>query len=183
LIEKSYPAGLVGVKKVLIKGLENNGGECIKKQIKDYIEELKHFIVISPSDFLNKKQLGKFIEENKIDLVLSVNIEQYSAGSNVKDRNLTVGYFTAFIITAPIAAVYAAATEWEGYAVASAEMVVFDTSIDKIIWSKKDSVGIHEKGKSFVSDAEIQKTLLPMACKNLVTKMLNGFLKIYVSQD
>jgi len=181
LLSREYPEGLVGEKKVLLTGFQTQAGKCFREEIEVYLRESKGFAVLTSPEPLDDRQLEKVIEGQKVNFVLSGDVDRYEAGSNAKDRNLTVGYFTAFIITAPIAFFYAASTDWKGYALASAKMSVVDTKTDETIWSLKDSTSINEQGNELVSDDKIKKALLPIACKNLVTKMLNNFMRSYAT--
>lgn len=181
LLTREYPEGLDGERKVLLVGFQSQTGKCFREEIEVYLRESKGFAVLTSPEPLEDRQLEKFIEGHKVNFVLSGDVDRHEAGSNAKDRNFTVGYFTAFIITAPIAYGYAAATDWKGYALASAKMSVVDTRTDDTIWSLKDSISINEQGNELVADDKIKEALLPIACKNLVTKMLNNFMRSYAT--
>lgn len=165
-----------GTKTMLIRGFGQEGGDCIKSEIKTYFEGSGGFSILELPAGINDVELDQYVRRNNIDYIMSGEVNQYKADFNGGDRNITVEYFTAFIITAPIAGIYAATTEWEGYAVVSVKMSVIDARTEETVWSSDDNEGITERGKSFVSKDTIRKALLPVACKNIVTKMLTNFL-------
>lgn len=181
-ITRVYPRDLSGRTRVLIAGFRSVESNCFQEEIEAYLAESKTFVPVRPPEGLNDRQLERFIEEQNVKLVLSGDVDKYQAGGDTT-RNSTIGLLTAAVLTAPIALIYATATEWNGYAVASAKLTVVDTHTDETIWSLKDSVALNEYGKTLASEDSIKEALLPIACKNLVTKMLNDFAKNYAIYD
>jgi hypothetical protein len=181
-ITRVYPRDLSGRTRVLIAGFRSVESNCFQEEIEAYLAESKTFVPMRPPEGSNDRQRETFIEEHKVKLVLSGEVDKYKAGGDTT-RNSMIGLLTGLILTAPIALVYASATEWNGYAIASAKMTVVDTQTDETIWSLKDSVALNEYGKTLVSEDSITEVLLPVACKNLVTKMLNDFAQKYAAYD
>jgi hypothetical protein len=177
----NYPEGLKGVQNVLIIGFIEEGGQCVRNEIKSYLENSKNFKIFDSKGLSNDRNLEEFIGKNNINLIISGEINKLRADSNVQDRNTAIDYFSAFIITAPIAGAVAANSEWEAYAIASAKMSVLDTSTDEKVWEKVTSVGINEEGDNIVKEDTVKEVLLPLVCKNLARKMMNDFLNSYIS--
>ena len=177
----NYPESLKGVQNVLTIGFIEEGGQCVRNEIKSYLENSKNFKVFDSKRLSNDKEFEGFIEKKNINLIISGKINKFRADSNVQDRNTTIDYFSAFIITAPIAGAIAATSEWEAYAIASAKMSVLDTSTDEKVWEKVTSVGINEEGDNIVKEDTVKEVLLPLVCKNLARKMMNDFLSSYIS--
>lgn len=159
LIQRAYPDGLTHGKKVLIVGFEKEGGECLKKEMEAYLNNSKKFVVIaSPSQVLNDRQREEFIEKQSVKLLISGEIERYSA--DLRGADTALGGMNLIV-----------------YGIASAKVSVTDTDSDKVIWSKKDTAFVEGIG----SRGNVKEILLPVACKNLAAKMLNDFLKSYAS--
>ncbi len=175
LTDRKYPSRFTNVKKVLIKGFKNRGGECFKRTVKEYLEQSKGFrVVINDSENEDKSLSVK----GNVDYIITGEINKYVAGSNAGDRNIAIAYFTAFIVTSPIALGFAN-TNWEGYAIESANMKIVDANTSKIIWEKKHTIMIEEKDKSVIPQEQIHRIMLKIACNNIATEMMNDFMHDY----
>lgn len=181
LIARVDTGALTSETKILLTGFHQPANQCFRDQITAYFSASRAFVLVSPPPGLNDRQLEDYMVTQKVNLVLSGQVDKYEAGSNAKTRNLATGYFAAFVVTAPVALGYAVGTEWKGHAIAAARMAMVDSYTDEKIWSLQDSVLINEQGKELASDATITEALLPVACKNLVTKMLNDFVQKYAT--
>jgi hypothetical protein len=177
LTDRKYPSGFTNVKKVSIEGFKNQGGECFKQTVREYLAQSNWFQVTYNSSA--DEDIGSSVQES-VDYIITGEINKFVAGSNAGDRNIAIGYFTAFIITAPIA-VGLANTNWEGYAIASASMKIVDASTSKSIWEKQHTIMIKEKDKSVIPQEEIHAVMLKIVCNNIATEMMNGFMHDYVS--
>ncbi len=153
LVQRTYPNGLVGEKKILITGFEKEGGKCLKAEMYDYMKGTNKFDLINPTEQMSEREFEEFVEREKIDLVISGEMEMYTIGSSIGPTSNNI------------------------YAIASCRMKVIDTSTDQTIWSKKDNTFVEEE----VKRGNIKERLLATACKNLATKMLNDFLNSYVA--
>lgn len=153
-----YPEGLSGERKVLITGFQSPGGDCVRDEVAAYLSESKIFVPILPPDGFNERQLEKFVEERNVTLVLSGDVDKHL------NRPIP-GFWTVSLVVAT-----------------SAKMTVTDTYTDEIIWSLKDSIAINENTGQFVSNNDVKKGT-EIACKNLVTKMLNNFARQYIAYE
>lgn len=161
LMTRVYPEGLGGETKVLITGFRNPGGDCVREEVAAYLSGSKTFVPIVPPEGLNDRQLEKFIEERNVKLVLSGDVDKHwvdstSIGPAVHQLRLVV--------------------------VTSAKITVVDARTDETIWSLKDSIALNEYGRGIVPDSQVEKGVA-IACKNLVTKMLNDFAQKYATYD
>ena len=177
LTDRKYPSGFTNVKTVLIKGFKNQGGECFKQTVKEYLEESKGFQIINNP--LVNEEIDSSVQES-VDYIITGEIDKFVAGSNAGDRNIAIAYFTAFIITSPIALCFAN-TNWEGYAIASANLKIVDARTSKSIWEKRHTIMSEEKDKSVIPQEQIHGVMLKIACNNIATEMMNDFMHDYVS--
>lgn len=174
-VMKAYADGFRGGNKVFIIPLGGDGGPCFTEEAKAYLQGAQFDVVTLPGP-VEARQLEELVLKSGADLVLSGSVERFDAGSDSPTRNASVGYLTAFIITAPIAGIYAATTSWKAYAVAAAKMTIVDARSDETVWTKRDNVGISAEGKSLSSEDHLKEMLLPRVCKDLTTKLLNDFI-------
>lgn len=177
--KRLYPPGLTGEKRIGVLGFHAPGGECLRREIEEYLQGSGHFLLVRPPGAHPENEYDDLLESDAVDLVLAGEMEKYEASSDTGTRNAVVGYLTGFIITAPLAAGYAAATSWKAYAIAGAKMHAVDTRRDERIWSTRDSVVLVEEGKALAGTDAIKESLLPRACKDLATKTMNSFLSTF----
>lgn len=159
IVPRTYPEGLVGEEKILISGFKKEGGKCFEEEAEKYLKGSNKFTVFRSPDPLDDKPHDEFIKRRGINLILSGEIEKYTA-----DIRVAEGFWEGYLIA---------------YAIASANMKVINTRTNEIIWSKKDSVFVEGEAKGRASKEKAKDILLPVACKNLTSKMLNDFLRVY----
>lgn len=166
--------------RIIIIGFQENDGECLREEIKEYLKHSNGFTVVDYPKNLDDRAHEEFLVNNGIGLVLSGNLEGYTANSNGDDRKASIIYFTAFIITAPIALGIYLSTNWEAYGLTSGSMQVTDTSTDLVFSDqKKINARVQTTGKSLASEEEIKEALFPSACKALATNLINNFVDDY----
>jgi hypothetical protein len=108
---------------------------------------------------------------------VSGKIHRIAVYSNVFDKQVLVGWYTAFIITAPLAAVSYFGTGWRADAVATGEITALDGRTGQVIWRGAETFVAGEEAKSLPSEEAIAKAMADLACRNLATKLLNRFLE------
>ena len=163
-------------RRISIRGFRNKGGECLREAVKSYLEGTKGFRIID--DELKANGTAAAGSDNKIDFILTGEMQKFGAGSNIDERNAAIAYFTAFIITSPIA-IGIANTDWEGYAIASANISVLDAGSSKEIWAKQHSIMVEEKDDAMIAQDRAHLIFLDIACRNLSTEMMNEFMQAY----
>ena len=93
--------------------------------------------------------------------------------SNRGDKEVSLLYFTAFIITAPIAAAMYGAKDWHADAVADGEVVAADAA-GTVIWRKSVTVSIAESQRTMPSDEALRAAMTSAVCQKLAATLLNG---------
>jgi hypothetical protein len=153
----SYHEKIQSVKRVLVTGFEKKGGKCLRDEISAYLKESNRFIVINLPGPMDERELDEYVEKEKIDLVISGEIELYNLGISVSP--------------------FGGKDYYPYYATVSGKVNILDTNTDEIIWSKKDNTFVEAKA----GRGKPEEILLPFGCKNLATRMLNDFMKSYAS--
>ncbi len=82
-------------------------------------------------------------------------------------------YFTAFVITAPIAAAMYGAKDWHADAAADGEVVAADAA-GTVIWRKSVTVSIAESQRTMPSDEALKAAMSSAVCQKLAATLLNG---------
>jgi len=163
LVSPVYPEKLAAGRSVRIGEFE--GAACFQEHVQSYLAGSGKFAV-APGG-----------RTDDPDLVVSGKIHRIAVYSNVFDKQVLVGWYTAFIITAPLAAASYFGAGWRADAVATGEIAVLDGRAGKVIWKGAETYVVGEEGRSLPSEEAIAKAMADLACRNLATKILNRFLE------
>lgn len=166
LVAPVYPEALAAGRWVRIDEFEGAG--CFRQHVRNYLAESGKFSVAP----------GSGTEDP--DFIVSGKIHRIAVYSNVFDKQVLVGWYTAFIITAPLAAVSYFGTGWRADAVATGEITALDGRTGQVIWRGAETFVAGEEAKSLPSEEAIAKAMADLACRNLATKLLNRFLESLV---
>jgi hypothetical protein len=158
-----YPEGLAAGGRVRIGEFE--GAACLREHVQSYLAGSGKFAV-APAG-----------RTDDPDLVVSGKIHRIAVYSNVFDKQVLVGWYTAFIITAPLAAASYFGAGWRADAVATGEITVFDGHAGRVVWKGAETIVVAEEGKSLPSEEAITQAMADLACRNLATKLMNRFLE------
>lgn len=124
-IPRKYPDGLTGNKKVVITDFEELGGDCLKKEIKEYLEGTNKFVV--------------FIQEKTDDRILDEFLEKEGIHLHFSGRMKNYRIFSSKGISS----------------MAAAEIKVIDVYSGETLWSKETSVlvnsGLYEACKDLAT--------------------------------
>jgi hypothetical protein len=107
------------------------------------------------------------------DLMLSGNLTRLEVHSNRGDKEVSVLYFAAFVVTAPIAAVMYGTKEWRADAAADGELVAADTA-GALLWRKAVTVSFSEKQTTMPSAMALKTAMTAAVCQKLAATLLNG---------
>lgn len=129
-------------------------------------EELTHYLA-SPGGL----QLGT--EGVPSELTLSGGATRIEVHSNRGDKEVAMLYFTAFVITAPIAAAMYGAKDWHADAAADGELVASDV-MNTVIWRKSITVSISESQRTMPSHDALKAAMTSAVCQKLAATLLNG---------
>lgn len=138
---------------------ELTGAPCFREQVKYYLS--------SPGGLQLANEGGPF------DLTLTGSATRIEVHSNRGDKEVALLYFTAFIITAPIAAAMYGAKDWHADAAADGEVVAADAA-GTVIWRKSVTVSIAESQRTMPSDEALRAAMTSAVCQKLATTLLNG---------
>ena len=158
-----YPEGLAAGGRVRIGEFE--GAACLQEHVQSYLAGSGKFAV----------EPGGRTDDP--DLVVSGKIHRIAVYSNVFDKQVLVGWYTAFIITAPLAAASYFGAGWRADAVATGEITVLDGRAGQVVWKGAETLVVGEEGRSLPSEEAITKAMADLACRNLATKLMNRFLE------
>ena len=81
--------------------------------------------------------------------------------------------FTAFVITAPIAAAMYGAKDWHADAAADGELIALDTA-NTVIWKRSVTVSISESQRTMPSHDALTAAMTGAVCQKLAVTLLNG---------
>jgi hypothetical protein len=93
--------------------------------------------------------------------------------SNRGDKEVAMLYFSAFVITAPIAAAMYGAKDWHADAAADGELVASD-STKTVIWKNSVTVSIAESQRTMPSHDALKAAMTGAVCQKLAATLLNG---------
>jgi hypothetical protein len=108
------------------------------------------------------------------DVTISGQLRRIEVHSNLGDKVAALSYFTAFIITAPIAAVMYGAKDWPADAAAEGQITVFNRA-GATAWTKELTVSVSETQRTMPDDAAVKTAMSGAACEKLATTLLNAF--------
>ncbi|MDH3445357.1 MAG: hypothetical protein OEN50_15635, partial [Deltaproteobacteria bacterium] len=112
-------------------------------------------------------------EAGPSNLILSGGTTRIEVHSNLGDKQVAIAYFTAFVITAPIAAGMYGAKDWQADAVADGELVASDTT-GNVIWKKSLTVSVTENQRTMPSQEAVKTAMSDAVCQKLAATLLNG---------
>ena len=108
------------------------------------------------------------------DVTLSGHLRRIGVHSNLGDKAAALSYFTAFIITAPIAAVMYGAKDWHADAAAEGQLTASNRA-GATAWTKEMTVSVSETQRTMPSDDAMKTAMSAAACQKLGTTLLNAF--------
>ncbi len=135
------------------------GAACFGEEVKRYLSSPGGLVLAA--------------DENPSDLIISGVAKRVEVHSNLGDKQAAMAYFTAFVITAPIAAAMYGAKDWQADAVAEGELVASDAK-GNVVWKKDLTVSITENQRSMPSDEVLKTALSEAVCQKLAATLLNG---------
>jgi hypothetical protein len=101
--------------------------------------------------------------------------------SNRGDKEVAMLYFTAFVVTAPIAAAMYGAKDWHADATADGELAASDAR-GAVIWRKSLTVSIAESQRTMPSQDALSTAMSGAVCQKLATTLLNGLAEYLVTR-
>jgi hypothetical protein len=107
------------------------------------------------------------------DVTLTGAATRLEVHSNRGDKEAALAYFTAFVITAPIAAVMHGAKDWHADAAADGELVASDAT-GAIIWKRSVTVSVSESQRTMPTDEALRDAMTAAVCQKLAATLLNG---------
>jgi len=168
--------------KVVLLGFDQAHGDAVRTDIEAYFAKSKSFEVVFSGRSVNDKTRQDLLKQYHPDLVLIGDSFEAGCSSDATDRAISIRYFTFFVITSPIALGIGLGSSWEAKAYASAHIRVLSTRTDEQIWNRERDLVVTERGKSVVSHSTIEKAVLPLVRRNLVTEMLDEFVAAYTKR-
>ena len=138
---------------------ELTGAPCFREEVTRYLS--------SPGGL----QLGT--EGGPSDLTLTGAATRIEVHSNRGDKEVAMLYFTAFVITAPIAAAMYGAKDWHADAAADGELVASDAT-NTAVWRKSVTVSISESQRTMPSHDALKTAMTNAVCQKLAATLLNG---------
>lgn len=135
------------------------GPSCFREEVTRYLS--------SPSGL----QLA--VEPRPSDVTLSGAATRIEVHSNRGDKEVAMLYFTAFVITAPIAAAMYGAKDWHADAAADGELIATDAA-NTVIWRKSITVSIAESQRTMPSHDALKAAMTSAVCQKLAATLLNG---------
>lgn len=112
-------------------------------------------------------------ERGPSDLTLSGAATRTEVHSNRGDKEVAMLYFSAFVITAPIAAAMYGAKDWHADAAADGELIASDTA-NTVIWKKSVTVSVAESQRTMPSHDALKAAMTSAVCQKLAATLLNG---------
>jgi hypothetical protein len=106
-------------------------------------------------------------------LILSGAATRIEVHSNRGDKEVALRYFTAFVVTAPIAAAMYGAKDWHADAAADGELVATDAA-GATIWKKSLTVSVAESQRTMPTEEALNTAMTSAVCAKLATTLLNG---------
>ena len=104
---------------------------------------------------------------------LTGRVDRIETHSNRGDKEVSLLYFSAFIITAPIAAAMYGAKDWHADAAAEGSLSAADPS-GRVVWEKKLTVAVSETQRTMPSADALNAAMTAAACQKLAATLLNA---------
>jgi hypothetical protein len=93
--------------------------------------------------------------------------------SNRGDKEAAIACFTAFVVTAPLAAVMHGSKDWPAAAAADGEVTVTDPA-GAIVWTNALTVSVAETRRTLPTHEALQAAMRGAVCQKLAATLLNG---------
>jgi hypothetical protein len=154
---KQVPAGLATPLRA--QPASFGGAPCMREAVVRYLEAPGGLVLAA--------------DRSAADLVLSGNVTRVEVHSNRGDKEVSLFYFSAFIITAPIAAVMYGVKEWRADAAADGDLVAADAN-GSIVWRKAVTVSVSETQTTMPTDEALRTAMTQAVCQKLAATLLNG---------
>jgi hypothetical protein len=154
---KSVPPGLA--RPLRAQPASFSGSSCLRDEVVRYLEA-PGGLVLAP-------------DRTTADVMLSGNATRVEVHSNRGDKEVSVLYFTAFVITAPIAAVMYGTKEWRADAAADGELVASDPT-GAVLWRRAVTVSLSETQTTMPSAEALKTAMTAAVCQKLAATLLNG---------
>ena len=107
------------------------------------------------------------------DFTLEGAVSRIEVHSNRGDKEASIAYFTAFVITAPIAAAMYGMKDWHADAAADGELSALDRD-GKAIWTKKLTVSISEPQRTLATREALNTAMEAAVCQKLAVSLLDA---------
>lgn len=154
---KHVPSGFS--RTVRAEVLDVGGAPCLRDEVIRYLQ--------TPGGI----ELAR--ERETPDLKLSGGLDRLEVHSNRGDKEVALLYFTAFVITAPIAAVMYGTKDWHADAAADGHLVATDTS-GALVWRKGITVSVAETQRTMPRADALKTAMAQAVCQKLAATLLNG---------
>jgi hypothetical protein len=115
-------------------------------------------------------------EGQPVDLTVSGNLRRIEVHSNRGDKEAAMTYFTAFIITAPIAAVMYGAKDWHADAAAEGQLTALNRA-GTPVWTEELTVSVSETQRTMPTHDAVKTAMSAAVCRKLATTLLNGLVE------
>jgi hypothetical protein len=136
-----------------------NGAPCLREEVVRYLDTPDGIVLARPQE--------------TYDLQLTGGLSRLEVHSNRGDKEVALLYFTAFVVTAPIAAIMYGAKDWQADAAADGELVARDRT-GAMVWNKAVTVSVSENQRSMPSAEALKTAMTQAACQKLAATLLNG---------
>lgn len=107
------------------------------------------------------------------ELTLTGRTTRIEVHSNRGDKAAAVLYFSAFVITAPIAAAMYGAKDWHADAAADGELTALDPAGAKV-WSRSVTVSVAESQRTMPTQEAVEAAMTAAVCQKLAATLLNA---------
>lgn len=107
------------------------------------------------------------------DLSLSGKVDRIDVHSNRGDKEALMLYYTAFVITAPLAAAVYGAKDWHADATGDGELNAVDGT-GRAVWRKALTVSVSETQRTMPTDEALKTAMQAAACRKLAVTLLNA---------
>lgn len=153
---KASPSGL---RPVAVALGTVNGSACFRDGLARYLSEPGGLRLVAAGE--------------SPDLTLSGDLRRIEVHSNRGDKELLVTYYTAFVVTAPLAALVYGLKDWHADAAAEGSLAATDRS-GAGVWSRDLTVSISEHQRTLPDDDVLKSTMSRAVCEKLATTLLNA---------
>jgi hypothetical protein len=107
------------------------------------------------------------------ELTLDGGVSRIEVHSNRGDKEVSIAYFAAFLVTAPIAAAMYGMKDWHADAAADGELSALDRD-GTAIWNKTLTVSIMERQRTLPSRQALNSTMEAAVCQKLAISLVDA---------